>query len=220
MLLFVAVVGFILSQVDYVLVIRGNKLPVVDGAVAIALLVLGVFFFGIGYLLARKGAANEPVKPEIKLDMNNLDFIVRSIKKTGRRNLIIGIFLLAFGVAMFCVPFANGEGVSGAGNIFMLVFGLIMMFIATVAIYQFVKVSNVTESKIYKLLMLEPQHVTALHIAVFSSQINKSINASIIADKKTISVLQVSEKELELLKQYLLKHNPGIEITQTGQQVS
>ena len=49
----VAIVGYILSFFDMVLVIQGNKLPMIDLGIFIALMVCALIFLIIGWLISK-----------------------------------------------------------------------------------------------------------------------------------------------------------------------
>lgn len=217
---FVGIAGGILGSFDYVLVIKGTELPVLDWTEAIVCTLIGVLIFIIGYVLTKKYGDVDTVAEELpKLDMGDLDFIIKALKKTRRRNFNMGFFLSLFGLGMILLPLLSDEG---AGiKIGLAVFGAICLLIGIVGFLQYNKLKNIETSEIYKLIMHTPQQITSLTAQIFTSgfgKVGQSINANIIVGKKTKGVLSITENDLELLRQYLVKHNPGVEFNKTVQQ--
>ena len=117
----VGVVGFILGLFDYVLVLQGSELPLVDGAMAIVLCVVGGAMFAGGWFMEKRAVKNDPEVRTPQLDVNDLQFIEKAIKRTRKRTYIIGIFLLVFGGLMVCIPWLDPEAdPSSGGSIFII----------------------------------------------------------------------------------------------------
>ncbi|ASS49010.1 MAG: hypothetical protein A3D31_05250 [Candidatus Fluviicola riflensis] len=209
MFAFFAIAGKIADHFGYVLKISGADLPPVDWAMAGILLVLGAVFFAIGFFLDRKPEAEaEPVR----LDMTDLRFIEKAIKKTRNRSLWIGVFIAAFGAFMLVLPSLDTESTTGAA-IGLGIFGGICILIGGFMLYQYLKLRNIRESEVYKKIMIEPQTITRFQTVVVQSQAGKSFNATnvtLFVGTKRLTTLGVSDTDLELLKQYLLKHNKDI----------
>ncbi len=212
----VAIAGFIAGLSNYVLVIHGSELPLVDGGMAIFLGVLGAILFVAGHFMLKRAEKNNPdaVAPP-QLDINNLQFIEKAIKRTRRRNYIIGISLLVFGGLMMCVPFLDPEAdPSSGGSIFILCLCGLMIVLGGFMIFKAMQLNNIQESAIYKTIMLEPKTITGLDGLIIRNAYTKhgnQINANLFISTKKIAVLSVNETELELLRQYLMKHNPQLQ---------
>lgn len=206
---FFAVAGKIADHFGYVLKVRGQGMPPVDWAMAGILVVLGAILYAIGFFLDRKPEAeSEPVR----LDMTDLSFIEKAIKKTRNRSLWVGIFIVAFGVFMMVLPSLDTESTPGVA-IGVGIFGGICILIGGFILYQYLKLRNVRESEVYKKIMLEPQTITRFQTVVVQSQAGKSFNSTnvtLFVGTKKLTTLGVSDTDLELLKQYLLKHNGDI----------
>src|SRR5688572_4799213 len=84
-LMLVAVAGFICGLFDYVLVIKGSEMPLVDGGMAVALAVIGGVFFAGGWFMEKRAMKNDQEAVAPQLNINDLGFIERSIKRTRRR---------------------------------------------------------------------------------------------------------------------------------------
>lgn len=219
-LLLVAVFGFIAGIFDYVLVIKGSELPLVDGVTAIVLGIVGLVFFAIGYFMLKRAEKKNPdVAPQ--LDMNNLEFVTKAIARTRRRNYIIGFSLVIFAGLFILIPFADPEAdPSSGGSIFIFALSGLMIFLGFFLIGKAMKLSNIQDTEIYRTIMLEPKSVTALQAQIIRNGYTKygsAINATLYANGKKLPVLSVSENELELLRQYLSKHNPQLEYKATEQ---
>ena len=212
-MLFISIVGFILGCFDYVLVIKGAELPLVDGVMAIVLGVVGLAFFVGGHFMLKRAEKKDTTTTAPQLDINNLEFIPKAIAKTRKRNMIVGIFLALFGVLIALVPFADDE--LGMGGIIGLgIFGALCFALGAFMLYKASKLINVEETDIYKTIMFEPKTITALHGQIFRSNVTKygqAINATIFVGTKKLAILTVTETDLELFRQYLLKHNPGLD---------
>lgn len=212
-MLFIALVGFILGLFDYVLVISGSELPLVDGAMALGLGIAGALFYAGGHFLLKRQEKNAPdVIPQ--LDINNLEFVTKAIKRTRRRNFIIGISLVIFAGLFIVIPFADPEAdPSSGGSIFIFALAGLMVLLGFVMIAKAMKLSNIQDSDVYKTITLEPKTITALTVQIIRNGYTKygnAINATVKVDSKKLAVLNVSESELELLRQYLVKHNPNL----------
>jgi hypothetical protein len=220
----VAVLGFIAGLFDYVLTYNGTALPLVDGGMAIGLGVAGIILFLVGHLLLKRAEKSNPESiTSPQLDINNLEFIEKAIKRTRRRNYIVGICLLVFGGLMICIPWLDPEAdPSSGGSIFIIALCALMIGLGAFMIFKATKLNNIQESTIYKTIMLEPKTITGLDAQIIRSAYTKhgnQINASLFISTKKIAVLNVNEAELELLHQYLQRHNPQLQYTQKEQMV-
>lgn len=220
----IGVVGFILGLFDYVLVIQGSELPLVDGAMAIILGVVGALMFAGGWLMEKRAEKKDPENIAPQLDINNLQFIEKAIKRTRRRNYIIGICLLVFGGLMVCIPWLDPEAdPSSGGSIFIICLCALMVALGGFMIFKAMKLNNIQESDIYKKIMLEPKTITGLDGQIIRNAYTKhgtQVNAHLFISTKKIAVLNVSESELELLRQYLVKHNPNLTYNVSEQRVN
>jgi hypothetical protein len=211
-LIFVGIVGGILGSFDFVLVMRGIELPLLAPFGAIACVTIGLILFLLGHVLTKKFGDIDVIPTENPiLNMGDLSFIVKSLKKTKRRNLMMGIFLSLFGLSMILLGLLSNEG-KGV-TIGLSIFGTICLLIGMFSFSQYAKLINIESSEIYQLIMFTPQKITGLTGQIFRSgfgKVGQAVNASIIVDKKTKCILSVSENDLELLRQYLLKHNPNL----------
>lgn len=220
-LILVAVLGFIAGLFDYVLKINGSPMPLIDGPMAIFFGVFGVVMFVIGFFMEKRAERNSPENAAPKLDVNDLGFIERALARTRRRNMIIGWFLFLFGTLFVCVPFLDKESeVAIGGIIFILVLAGLMIAMGGFMIYKAMKLANIQESDIYKRITFEPKTITRVDALIVQSAYTKhagSINATLFISTKKIAVLNVNAEELELLRQYLLKHNPQLQYTQKEQ---
>lgn len=217
---FVGIAGGILGSFDFVLVIRGHELPTIDWTTGIICALIGLGLFSIGYLIQKKyGNIDAIVDEKPTLNMSDLGFVVKALKKTRRRNFNMGIFMSLFGLGMILLPLQSSEG---AGvTIGLAIFGAICLLIGIMSFVQYNKLKNIETSEIYRLIMHTPQQITGLTAQVFRSgfgKVGQAINANIIVGKKTKGVLSITENDLELLRQYLVKHNPGLELNKTVQQ--
>ena len=219
-LIFVGIAGGILGSFDFVLVMRGIELPLLDPIGAIACVVIGLILFLLGHVLTKKFGDIDVIPTENPiLNMGDLSFIVQSLKKTKRRNLMMGIFLSLFGLSMILLGLLSNEG-KGV-TIGLSIFGTICLLIGMFSFSQYAKLINIESSEIYQLIMFTPQTITGLTGQIFRSgfgKVGQAVNASIIVDKKTKCILSVSENDLELLRQYLLKHNPNLIFDKSTQQ--
>ena len=208
----VAIIGRMLAAFDYALVINNASLPLVDNAVAISLLVVGIIFYLTGSLMVKKfGDLDAPQAIPPTLDMADPGFVFNALKKTRRRNMVMAIFMGIFGLFMIILPLTLNEGTGVI--IGLTIFGVLCLVIAGFGFSQFSKLRNIETSEIYRLIMHSPQQITGLNVQIFQGGIGKlgqSINAAILVDKKQKCVLQVNETELGLLTQYLLKQNPKL----------
>lgn len=206
---FVAIAGKIADHFGYVLKLRGQGLPPVDWAMAGFFLALGAVFYAIGFFLDRKP---EPETEPVRLDMTDLSFIEKAIKKTRNRSLWVGVFMVAFGAFMLALPSLDAESTLGVA-IGLGIFGGICILIGGFMCYQYLKLRNIKESEIYKKIMLEPQTITRFQTVVVQSQAGRSFNATnvtLFVGTKKLTTLGLSDTDLELLKQYLLKHNSNL----------
>jgi hypothetical protein len=221
-LLFVAIVGFVLGLFDYVIEVNDSKMPLIDGPLAGILGVLGAVFFGLGYFMQKRAEKNDPENPAPRLDINDLEFIERAIRRTRRRNYIVGFCLLVFGGLMMCIPFLDPEAnPSSGGSIFIYCLCALMIVLGVFMIFKATQLNNIQESSVYKHIMLEPKSITALDAQIIRNGYTKhgtQVNANIFISTKKIAVLNVNETELELLRQYLTKHNPNLQYS-TKEQV-
>ena len=212
-IVFVCLLGGILGMIDYVVVISGAELPKMDWAMAGIGMTAGAILYGLGYLMTKKfgDIDTETTTESPKLDMKDLGFIVNALKKTRRRGILMGFFFSIFGLFMIILPVTMNETtgiIIGLG-----IFGALCLLIGVFGFVQFSKLKNIEMSEIYRLIMFTPQKITGLTAQIVKSgygKIGQAINANIIVDKKNIAALSISENDLELLKQYLLKHNPNL----------
>jgi hypothetical protein len=217
---FIAILGGILGQFDYVLVIKGAELPQVDLPTAMILAAVGAFLFATGWLMEKKyGNIDHDDRAKPVLDSNDLGFITSALKRTRKRSLLMAIFLGVFGIGIMAVLFVEKE--STGVVIFIIILGLLCLAIAGFGLKQYGRLINIEQSEIYKLLVYTPQQVTGLDIQVITSGVGKigtATNATIKVDKKNAGILQISTHDMELLKQHLQKHNPDLVINQVVQQ--
>ena len=124
-----------------------------------------------------------------------------------------------FGIPLLIFPAQMGEG---SGMIIgMGIFGAICVLIGIFSFVQFNKLINIEQSEIYRLIMNTPQKITGLTVLMVTSgfgKVGQAFNATIIVDKKNKCVLSITETDLELLRQYLVKHNPNLEFEKKVQQ--
>lgn len=221
-IVFYSIAGFIAGLFDYVLVLKGSEMPMVDGGMAIVLIIVGAALFALGHFMLKRAEKKDPetgFAPQ--LDINDLQFITAAIKRTRRRNLLIGIPLILFGGLMAIVPFADPEAepTSGVGiGVFAIV--ALMVFLGVFMIIKAIKMSNVQDTPIYQTMIREPKTITALHAQIIHNRYTKhgqQINATINIGTKKLAVLSVSADELSLLHQYLEKHNPALVYNETVQ---
>ncbi|HET6991737.1 MAG TPA: hypothetical protein VFJ43_10455, partial [Bacteroidia bacterium] len=98
------------------------------------------------------------------------------------------------------------------------VLAAICLLIGFMAFMQFYKNRNIEDAPMYKLLMMEPQTVTGINAQSVTSKYGagiKFINATLFVSNKQAGVLSVNENELELLKQYIEKHNSNLAFERT-----
>jgi hypothetical protein len=206
---FFAVAGKIADHFGYVLKVSGQGMPPVDWAMAGFLAVLGAIFFAIGFFLDRK-PETEP--QAVTLDMTDLGFVEKTIRKTRNKNLWVGIFIFAFGVFIAVLPYFDVGGTTGT-MIGLGIFGGVCILIGVFMLYLSMKLFSVQDSEVYKKIMIEPQTITRFQTMVIQSQGGRSFhsnNVTLYVGQKKLTTLAVSDTNLELLKQYLLKHNPNI----------
>lgn len=211
---FLGIAGAIVGSFDYVMVFKGQELPQIDWPTGLICAGIGIVFFGIGWMLTKKyGDIDAEVLDTPTLDMNNLGFINAALKKTRKRNLIMGIFLGLFGLVLIIVALQMND--SMGVTIGALIFGGLCLLIGFLGFAKYNELRNIETSKIYKLIMHTPQQITGLDLVFFKSgfgKVGQAINATIIVDKKMKGVLSVTETDAELLCQYLLKHNPNLKV--------
>lgn len=224
--LLVAVLGYIAGKFDYVIVLKGAELPLIDGAVASGLIVAGLILTFTGHFLLKRAEKKSADLPEEKpvLEFSNLDFIEQTLKRTRRRNYFLGFFFVPFGGLIMAVPFLDPEAhPSGGTSIFLYGFGALLLALGAFMMFKAIQLNNIQESAIYKTIMFSPQQITGLKIQVVQSAYTKHsrhINAHVMIGTKALAVLSVNETELELLRQYLLKHNPQLDLSQSVQKVA
>jgi hypothetical protein len=221
--LLVAVLGYIAGKFDYIIVLKGAELPLIDGEVASGLIAFGLILTFGGHFLLKKAERNSAERSEEKpiLEFSNLDFIEQTLKRTRRRNYIMGIFFGAFGAFMIAVPFLDPEAnPSGGGSLFLYGFGALVLSLGIFMLFKGIQLNNIQESPVYKTIMFNPQQITGLKIQIVQSAYtkhSKHVNAHVMIGAKALAVLSVNETELELLRQYLLKHNPQLDYSQSLQ---
>lgn len=223
-LLLVSVIGFIAGCFDYVLVIRNSELPLVDGAMAVAFAAVGAVFFVLGHFMLKRAEKKDPENIAPQLDINNLQFIEKAIRRTRRRNYIFGICLIVFAVLFICIPFLDPEAnPSSGGSIFIFCLAGLMIVLGVFMLFKAIQLNNIQDSSVYKTIMLEPKTITRLDAQIIRNPYTKhgtQINANLFVSTKKIAVLNVSADELELLRQYLVKHNPNLQYSANEQVVS
>jgi hypothetical protein len=99
--------------------------------------------------------------------------------------------------------------------IFLWIFGFICLLLSFLMLYQAFKWGRIEDSYAYRVILQEPEAITALDVLILRSGVGKvgqAINASLKKGPKNLCTLSVNETELELLKQYLTKHNGNIAI--------
>ena len=210
-----SILGFIAGLFDYVLVLKGSELPLIDGAIAIVLVVVGAALFALGHFMLKRAERKEPEGQHIpQLDVNNLGFIESAIKRTRRRNFIFGFLLVIVGGFMGMIPFLDPEASpTSGGSIFIYVLVSLMVVMGIWMLEKAMKLLNIQDSDVYKTIMLEPKTITGLSAQIIRNQYTKhgtQINATLKVQDKKLAILSVSENELELLRQYLTKHNPQL----------
>ena len=165
-LIFVGIVGGILGSFDFVLVMRGIELPLLDTFGAVACVTIGLILFLLGHVLTKKFGDIDVIPTENPiLNMGDLSFIVKSLKKTKRRNLMMGIFLSLFGLSMILLGLLSNEG-KGV-TIGLSIFGTICLLIGMFSFSQYAKLINIESSEIYQLIMFTPQKITGLTGQIF-----------------------------------------------------
>ncbi|MFM2017547.1 MAG: hypothetical protein RL007_1203 [Bacteroidota bacterium] len=223
--LLVAVLGYIAGKFDYVIVLKGAELPLIDGEVASGLIAAGLILTFAGHFLLKRAEKKSADHREEKtvIEFSNLDFVEQTLTRTRRRNYIMGIFFGAFGAFMIAVPFLDPEAnPSGGGSIFLYAFGALILVLGVFMLFKGIQLNNIQESTVYKTIMTNPKEITALKIQVVQSAYTKHsrhINAHLMIGAKALAVLNVNETELELLRQYLVKHNPQLDFSQSVQKV-
>jgi hypothetical protein len=220
--IFVAILGYILGKFDYVLEINNAALPLIDGEVAIALIVVGIVFLALGFWLGKRAEKKDGASTAIpQLDINNLEFIEKAIRRTRRRNYIMGIFLFAFGGFMCWVPFVDPEAdPSSGGSIFLYCFGGLVLILGGFMLFKAVQMNNIHNTTIYQTIMLNPKVITGLDVQIVQSAYtkhSKQINVHLFISTQKLAVLSVNDTELELLRQYLMRHNPNLQYSQNAQ---
>lgn len=219
-----AVLGFILGLSDHVIEINRVALPLIDGGTAVVLIVIGLVMFFGGFFLEKRAVRNSPENAVPQLELSNLDFIEKAIRRTRRRNYIIGFCMIVFGVLFVCVPFLDPEAdPSSGGSIFIFVLAAVMITVGGWMLIKAIQLNNIQDSSVYQTIMLEPKTITGLNAHIVRSAYTKhstQINANLLVGTKKIAMLNVKAEELELLRQYLVKHNPNLEFTTSEQVVS
>jgi hypothetical protein len=206
-----AAVGAIAAAFGYILIVNNQNMPLIDGSLALILIGIGAVLFIVGFVLQGKESGEAP---PVVLDMGNLGFIENAIKKTRNRALFVGLFIGLFGVGMIGLLFLPEEdGVGTGGKIGLLIFGLLCILMGAFMVNQYSKLRNIKASVPYRVLMTQPQTITKYRTTVVESKAGKSfqaINLGLFVGEKALIALAVTETELELLIQYLKKHNPAI----------
>lgn len=223
-LLVVAVLGYLAGLGGFVLRKRGGPaLPLIDGPIASALGVIGIVFFVVGYFLLKRAEKKDPGNVVPQLDINNLGFIEKAIRRTRRRNYIFGICMIVFAALFVAVPFLDPEAnPSSGGSVFIFCLAALMMVIGFWMLVKAMQLNNIPDSEIYQAIMLQPKTITRLDAQIIRSAYTKystQINANLFIDTKKIAVLNVNESELELLRQYLTRHNPNLQYSANEQHV-
>lgn len=214
-IIFVAVLGFILGLFNHVITINGAALPLIDGVMAIALGIFGALFLALGFFMQKRAEKKDIVQSAPQLDMNDLGFIVKAIKRTRRRNFWIGLSLVVFAGLFIVIPFADPEAdPSSGGSLFIFGLAGLMIALGSWMLYKAMQLMNVEDSAIYKTIVMEPRTITGLDATIIHNRYTKhasQINAQLSVSTKKIATLAVSLNELELLRQYLQKHNPQLQ---------
>lgn len=206
----ISIIGLIAAGFDFVIVIGGAALPLIDLTLAIIFFVLGMLFYAGGIFIQKKWKVEQV---EVTLDMNELDFIEASIKKTRNRSLVMGLCIGTFALFMIAIPFVSDEDMGTAADVSLCIFGSIFLLLALVLLYQYSKLRNVRLSDVYHVIMFQPNTITQFQTVIVESKAGKSFNAmnvTLSVGKKRLTTLAVSESEMQLLKQYLLRHNADI----------
>lgn len=198
-------------------------MPLVDGGMAVILAVIGGVFFALGHFMQKRAEKNDPEVVAPQLDINDLGFVEKAIRRTRKRNYIIGICLVIFGGLFIAVPFLDPEAdPTSGGSIFIMSLAGLMIALGGFMVFKAMNLNNIQESEVYKKIMLEPKTITGLDAQIIRNQYTKhgtQVNANLFISTKKIAVLNVNETELELLRQYLLKHNPNLQYNATEQRV-
>jgi hypothetical protein len=218
--IFVAISGAIVGMFNLVIEMRGATFPKIDWPIALILVVIGCALWAVGWLMEKRfGNIDQEDNLRPVLDSNDLSFITSALKRTRKRNLLMAVFMGLFGLGLLGVLFVERE--STGVVIGVTVIALLCIAIAGFGLKQYAKLIHIQQSEIYQLLVYTPQQVTGLDIHVITSGVGKigtATNATIKVDKKNAGVLQISTHDMDLLKQHLEKHNPGLVINQTVQQ--
>ena len=205
-------IGLIAGAFGYVLVLENATFPLINFNLAVILIPIGLLLIVIGWLISINTKDNA-ITPF--LDMNDLSFIEKVIRKTALRNFWVGLFLLVFGFILCVTPLLDKQAISIGGNIFIIIFGSLCIFLGLFMIFKWAKMRIPQKSKEWNLIMIEPHKIDEIKVQIFQNEmgkVNQAINVNFIRANKIKAVLAVNEEQLHLLKQYLLKVNPGIKI--------
>jgi MFS family permease len=207
--------GGIFGSFGYSVRIGGAIFPRMDWMSALFIIVFGCAFFLIGHFLEKRLPKEKVEIP--KLDINDLAFITKALKKTRNRIMGFSIFLLLFTIIIIFAQSALEDGSSSVGT--LITINVILALCAGLSGAMFVsayKNWNIPESKAYKIIMLEPQTITHLKVLMTQSglargsKVGKFFNANVYIGKKSIAYFSTSESDILLLKQYLEKANPQL----------
>lgn len=212
-----AIIGLLagtLGSFGYALKIKDVALPILGWTEAGVLTAIGILLIYTEHLISKNfsGSENASTSNEAtNLPMNDLGFISNTIKRTRNRSLMLGIFSSLLAALLTLVNFFSDQNeINSAGSISLLTLAFLCLLLGIVGFIKYFENRVIESSGIYKLIMLTPSKISELKAIVLISRGNISINAQLVSGNRTKAVLNVSEIELELLKQYLRKHNPQL----------
>ena len=219
---FIGFLGGILGSFGYVVKIGGAVFPYINWMNGVVIIICGGLSYVIGFFLQKVSKPVQTQKPV--LDINNLEFIIRALRKTRNRIMGIAIFLLLFTAIIIIVESVIDDKSGNVGG--DVVINIILTLCGLGGVALFIKAYGnwkVRETKAYKVIMLEPQTITHLKVLVAQSgiakgtNVGKFISANIFVGRKHLTMLSVSETDIELLKQYLERANPNLTYERTSQ---
>ncbi|MBL7898057.1 MAG: hypothetical protein JNJ99_05955 [Crocinitomicaceae bacterium] len=213
LVVFYTIVGVIVGAFGYVLVISEARLPFIDLNLAYILLPLGLLMAVSGWMIKRKIESKEHHGiPE--LDVKDLSFIEKAIKKTGRRNLWVGALFCLIGTICFLALVYDPKEISLTGQIIIIIFGILFLLIGLLMLSIWSRLLNVRQTKEWNLIMMEPHKINQVKIEIYQNEmgkVNQAISMTFIVENKLHSVLHLTEQQMHLMIQYLNEVNPAIQ---------
>lgn len=153
------------------------------------------------------------------LDINDLQFVERAIKRTRRLNYIMGFVMLVISALFIAIPFLDPDAnPASGGSITIISLGGVTAALGIFMIVKATRLSNIQDSAVYQTIMLEPKTITRLEVHIHRSAYTKrgsQTHVHLFSGEKKVAALTVSEAELSLLHQYLLRHNPNLKYSET-----